>query len=558
MTLPPLLVPRDYQEQAADALWNYFLAFDGHPLVLMPTGTGKSIVIGDFIRRMCFAYPSARAMMATHVETLITQNLEKLLAMWPTAPVGVFSASVGRKDVGFPISFVGVQSAYTCPEVFGFVDILFIDEAHLVSPKDAGMYAMLIEGLRKVNPKLKIVGLTATGWRTDNGPLVGGGVFTDVAIDMTTMAAWNWFVDQGYLSPLYSKRTRFELSAAGVGMVGAEYNMGQLQRKVDKAELTHSAVQEMVQWGHDRHCWMVFAAGINHADHVADVLKKYNIEAVSIHSKCKDPEGRLAAFKRGDYQCAVSMDKLTTGVDVPQIDMIGCLRHTMSSSKWVQMLGRGTRPVYAPGFNLSDVQGRLDAIAAGDKPRGCLVLDFARNTENLGPINNPKIPDKRKKKGGGGSAPVRACPVCMEYCPASARFCHLCGHEFIMKVHMDGQASDLDVMVRTQEPPKVDELAVERVTYHVHHKMNKPDSLQVSYHTANFRLFKEYICFEHGGSASRRASNWWIERAMPTENGVVIPSTTAQAIQLANTLRIPKSIYVWTNKKPPEITGYVY
>lgn len=555
-----MLTPRDYQEDGIDAVFDYFSAFDGNPLVLMPTGTGKSIVLGGAAKRMLWQYPQTRVMVATHVETLIRQNFEKLLVMWPTAPAGIYSAGVGRRDYKDSILFVGVQSAYGCAEIFGRIDVLFVDEAHLVSPKDAGMYAILIEGLRKTNPKLKVVGLTATGWRTDNGPLVGDGIFTDVAIDMTTLSAWNWFVDQGYLAPLYSKRTRFELSADGVGMVGNEYNMGQLQKAVDHEQLSRAAIEETIRWGGDRSCWMVFAAGINHADHIADLLCEYGIEAISIHSKSKDPEGRLNAFKRGDYQCAVSMDKLTTGVDVPQIDLIACMRHTMSSSKWVQMLGRGTRPVYAPGFDLTTQEGRVASMAASVKPAGCLVLDFARNTENLGPVNNPIIPErKKKKKGGGGGAPVRCCPVCLEYNPASVRFCQVCRHEFPMKVHMDGTASNLDVMVRDVPAPQVDEMDVERVTYHVHHKLNKPDSLKVSYFTTNYRMFNEYICFEHGGGATRRATNWWNERAQAAPGQPVrIPVSTAEAHSLVECLRIPKKIRVWVNKKTPEIMSYVY
>lgn len=555
-----MLVPRDYQDEAVDAIFDYFNAFDGNPLVLMPTGTGKSVVLGGAGKRMLWQYPGTRIMVATHVEKLIRQNFQKLLQMWPTAPAGIYSAGVGRRDYKDNILFVGIQSAYGCAEIFGRIDVLFIDEAHLVSPKDAGMYATLIEKLRAINPKLKVVGLTATGWRTDNGPLVGGGIFTDVAIDMTTMAAWNWFIDQGYLAPLYSKRTKFELSAEGVGMVGNEYNMAQLQDKVDKEQLSRAAIEEMLHWGGDRNCWMIFAAGVNHCEHVADLLNEYGVPAVAIHSKSKNPEKLTDAFAAGEYRAAVSMNKLTTGVDVPNIDLIGCMRHTMSSSLWVQMLGRGTRPLYAPGHDLSTKEGRLASMAASDKARGCLVLDFARNTENLGPVNNPIIPMKRKgKKGGGGGAPVRACPVCLEYNPAGVRFCQVCHYEFPMKVHMDGTASNLDVMVRDVPAPQVDELVVERVTYHVHHKLNKPDSLKVSYFTTNYRMFNEYICFEHGGGATRRAVNWWAERAQPQPGQPVrMPVSTNEAHALVDCLRIPKKIRVWVNKKTPEIMSYVY
>jgi len=555
-----MIVPRDYQDDGVDALFDYFSAFDGNPLVLMPTGTGKSVVLGEAAKRMLWRYPGTRVMIATHVETLIRQNFDKLLQLWPTAPAGVYSAGIGRRDYKDSILFVGVQSAYGCAEIFGWIDVLFVDEAHLVSPKDAGMYATLIAALQKTNPKLKVVGLTATGWRTDNGPLVGGGIFTDVAIDMTTMAAWNWFVDQGYLSPLYSKRTRFELSAEGVGMVGNEYNMGQLQAKVDKEQLSRTAIEEMISLGGDRNCWMVFGAGVNHCEHVADLLNEYGVSAVAIHSKSKKPESLIEAFREGEYRAAVSMNKLTTGVDVPQIDLIGCMRHTMSSSLWVQMLGRGTRPLYTAGHDLLTTQGRLTSIAAGHKPRGCLVLDFARNTENLGPVNNPIIPMKRKgKKGGGGGAPVRACPVCLEYNPASVRFCKVCSYEFPLKTYMDGVASHLDVMVRSVEAPQVDELDVERVTYHVHHKLNKPDSLKVSYFTHSYRMFNEFICFEHGGGAARRASNWWIERAQAAPGEPLrVPVTIAEAHSVVDCLRIPKKIRVWINKKTPEIMSYVY
>lgn len=61
----------------------------------------------------------------------------------------------------------------------------------------------------------------------------------------------------------------------------------------------------------------------------------------------------------------VNNNVLTTGFDDPEIDLIAVLRHTASSPLWVQMLGRGTRPVYAPGFDLNTTGGRLAAIEVG-------------------------------------------------------------------------------------------------------------------------------------------------------------------------------------------------
>lgn len=561
-----MLIPRDYQHDAHGKLWSYFETDDGNPLVLMPTGTGKSLIPAMFIQSMFALYPGSRCMMATHVETLIEQNFAKLVEAWPAAPAGIFSAGLGRRDAHLPITFGGVQSMYDKAVIFGRIDILFIDEAHLVSPKEAGMYAQLIEALKAINPKLKIIGLTATGWRTDNGPLVGGGIFTDVAVDMTTLEAWNWFVDVGYLAPLVSKRTQLHIDADGVPMLGGEYNMRRLEEHVDKIHITRQAVEELLWWAdqENRNCWMVFATGVNHCEHIVEVMQEYGIDAVAIHSKSKNPGDLIRDFKAGRYRAAVSMNKLTTGVDIPQIDLIGVMRHTMSSSLWVQMLGRGTRPVFAPGWNLHNWQERLRAIAASVKPNGCRVCDFARNTENLGPINDPIVPERRKKGKGGrtGKAPIKICAKCLEHNHPSARFCKACEDEFPLNVYMDGVSSDLDVMVRApvlQPDPVVELLDVVNVTYNVHNKKNKPTSLRVSYFckgTGNMpRMFSEYICLEHHGPARDRAERWWRERC-----GTVTPDTVARAIDQRDKLRIPQRIRVWINPptKHPEIQSYEY
>lgn len=564
-----MLTPRDYQYHAHDELWRYFERDSGNPLVLMPTGTGKSLIPAMFIQSMLFQYPGSRAMLATHVEKLIEQNFAKLLQAWPTAPAGIYSAGLDRRDIGLPIIFGGVQSMYQRAAEFGWVDVLFIDEAHLVSTKEAGMYATLIAALRAINPKLKIVGLTATGWRSDNGPLVGSGIFTDIAVDMTTLEAWNYFVDAGYLAPLVSKRTHMHLSAEGVQMLGNDYNLGQLEKAVDKEHLTRQAVEEMRWWAdtENRNCWMVFGVGVNHCEHVADVLNDMGIPAVAIHSKSKNPGKLIEDFAAGRWRAAVSMNKLTTGVDIPQIDLIGVMRHTMSSNLWVQMLGRGTRPVYAPGWDLGHYQNRLAAMAASIKPNGCRVCDFARNTENLGPINDPVVPERKKNRKGSGSrpAPFKVCGKCNEYNHPSARFCKACGDEFPLNVYMDGVSSDLDVMVRapvvvTQPDPVVDRLFVVNVTYNVHRKKNKPDSLRVSYFCKGSgnvpRMYSEYICFEHIGKAQERAVRWWRDRCVNAD----VPTTVERALQLTDYLRIPRYIRVWTNppSNHPEIQDYEY
>lgn len=564
-----MITPRDYQGDARDALWAYFEEFSGNPLVLMPTGTGKSIVIGDFCRSALFAWPHTRIMAITHVETLIKQNYEKLLALWPAAPAGIYSAGLNRRDTIQQIIFAGIQSVYDKPGLFPWVDLLIIDEAHLVSPKDETMYQTFIDALKAVNPQLKVIGLTATAWRLGLGSLVGNGIFTDVAIDMTTPAAWNYFVDQGYLAPLHSKKTVLRLDDTNIKVVGGEYSDASQQREIDKEDLTRQAVEELIYWGNaeNRNCWMLFATGVKHCEHVAEMLDSYGIPAVAIHSKAKNAADRLAAFKAGEYRAAVSMNKLTTGVDVEQIDLMGVLRFTKSSALWVQMLGRGTRPAYAPGYDLRTAEGRHAAIAAGPKPSGCRVCDFAHNTERLGPINNPVVssPKGAKKKSSQG-APVRVCPACAEYVHASHRSCPECGYEFGMVIRIEGTSSDAEVMTREPQPePRVILVDIDRVTYHYHQRRasTKPPTLRVSYYTTGEvpQKHEEWIAFEHEGTARTRAENWWRER-LPLEwpSSTPAPQTIQQALEWTSYLQIPKRLKVWVNPPNgrPRIQGYEY
>lgn len=542
---------RDYQEAAVCSIFEYFASGKtGNPIVAMPTGTGKSIVLGEFIKRALQTYPGTRVMKLTHVKELVSQNLDKLLQLWPEAPAGVYSAGLKRKEQGCPITFGGVASvAKASPSIFGRIDLLLIDECHLVSQKETTMYRVIIDVLKSINPSLKVIGFTATHYRLGHGMLTeSGGIFTDVCFDLTRMDAFNWFIDQGYLATLIPRTTAAEFDLSEVHIHGGEYKQDELQAAVDKSEITYAACQELRQWGHDREHWLLFASGIEHAEHVASCLQSMGVAATFVHSKMSADlrDSRIAEFVAGKYRAMINNGILTTGFDFPGIDLIGMLRATLSPGLWVQMLGRGTRPVYAQGFDLSTIEGRHDAIKNGPK-QNCLVLDFAGNTRRLGPINDPVLP--RKKGKGKGQAPVKVCEVCGTYNHASVRFCASCSHEFPRHLKIGEQAST-DELIATQEV-KTAIFKVDRVTYSKHHKQDFPDSIQVSYY-CGLRMFKEWVCLEHDGFASKKARDWWRKRSI----GYPPPDTTAEAMELIASLKEPIHIRVWLKSKYDDILGY--
>lgn len=555
----PTIIPHYYQEEAVQSIFDYYAnGGEGNPVVAMPTGTGKSVVIGEFIRRIFEKWPRQRVMMLTHVKELIEQNAEKLETLWPAAPVGIFSAGLNQKVAGLPITFAGVQSAVKSALSFGHIDLVLIDECHLVSPEDNTSYQKLLKILRTVNPKLKVVGFSATPFRLGLGMITDGGIFTDVCYNITGVRAFVRLIEDGFLCPLIPMQTKVQLDVTGVGKSGGEFIERQLQLAVDKEEITRAAIREALEAMSDRQYIMVFASGVQHAENITRILREYGQSAVCAHSKMrKQADENKAAFGRKEHRFIVSNNQLTTGVDYPHVDGIIMLRPTASPGLWVQMLGRGTRVVYHrfDGFNISIKEHRLKAIELSDK-HDCLVLDFAGNTMRLGPINDPTIPRKKGEKTG--EIPIKICSGenlinglgCGVYNHISARFCCGCKSEFSFKIKISHVASTKELIVRDE--PVVEVLPVDRVTYAVHKKKGSPDSLKVSYY-CGINRYTEYVVAWHPKTISARAKSWWKKRI-----DVPLPENAEKANELASQLKIPKTIRVWTNKKYPEILSYEF
>jgi DNA repair protein RadD len=543
------LILRDYQNDAVKSIYDYYADGNtGNPIVAMPTGTGKSLVIGDFVKGACTAFYDQRIMMLTHVKELIEQNFEKLVTLWPTAPAGIFSAGLKRRETHCRITFGGIGSVSGNAHLFGKVDLILIDECHLVSPKASTMYRKFIKELKEINPNLKVIGFTATPYRLGLGHLTDGDLFDDVCYDITGIDAFNKLVAEAYLAPLTAKRTDMEFDMSDVKIQGGEYVTSQMQAAVDKEQLTYQAVQEIIQYGSKRKHWLIFAAGIDHANNICEMLDTFNISCVSIHSKmsAQERDQALIDYKAGKYQAAVNNNVLTTGFDFPGIDLIAALRPTSSPGLWVQMLGRGTRPVFEDGFDLSTINGRHEAMAASHK-QNCLVLDFAGNTRRLGPINDPVLP-KRKGAKGGGVAPVRICEACNTYNHASARVCIECGAEFPRELKIHGTAYTDEVMKSSM--PVIETFPVTKVIYTEHRKQNRPPAIQVTYY-CGLRIFKEWVCLEHENFAGKKAREWWRERSAEEP-----PSTTADALKGMDRVAVPTHIRVWLKKPYPEVKAY--
>lgn len=539
---------RYYQEEAIHAIYRYLESSDGNGIIGAPGSTGKSVIIAEFLRSIFTYYRGQRALMLTHVKELISQNYDEIKGIWPTAPIGIYSAGLGKKEI-HPITFAGIQSVAKKAHLFGHIDLILIDECHLVSPKDETSYQVFINELKKKNPFLRVIGFTATYYRLGQGKLTEpfeykgktvNPLFSDIIYDLTTLEAFNRLIREGFISPLVPKRTKFELDVSEVDVVGGDYVTSQLQHAVDRSGITNKALDELLfhARNENRKCWLIFATGVEHAEHIAAELRERGVWAQAIHSKTpkEDRDAWIRHFKKPTdvERCLVTNNVLTTGFNCPQIDLLGILRNTLSTSLWVQLLSRGTRP--APG------------------KKDCLVLDFAGNTRRLGAINDPMIP-KPKGEKQDGEARVKECMQCGTYNHAAVRFCTCCGNEFPRMVKFK-ETAGTDVLIKSVEM-EIKNFDVTEVSYRkwAPRHSTKPPSLLVTYSCGPIQKFSEWVCLQHEGFASKKARDWWRERAPMSDDP---PSTIDDALLEVEDLIVPKTIKVLVNKTHPQILKYEF
>jgi len=522
---------RAYQTEAINAIYDYFQKNTGNPLVVMPTGTGKSVVIAEFLRGALNTWSDTRVIVLTHVRELIQQNFNAMLRSWPEAPAGIYSAGLNRRDLDQQIVFAGIQSIYKRAYEVQRCDLVLIDEAHLLGTGDTGMYRTFLKQLREINPELKVIGFTATPYRMDQGLLCGGegAIFTDIAYDVPILK----MVEQGYLSPLIPKATKTRLNVKGVHTRGGEFIAKELEDAVNIDEVNRAAVAELVSAGEDRGSWLIFCCGVSHAKAIRDVVREHGISCEMVSGETPAPERDrvLRGFKDGSIRCVTNMNVLTTGFDAPGVDMIGMLRPTKSQSLYVQMLGRGTR------------------IAEGKDD--CIVLDFATNTHRHGPVDtiNARIKAPPAKSGEKGDAMAKECPSCHTLCALAAKVCPTCAFVFPVTVKFSGK-SDTGALLSTQI--KSEWLPVNGVSYALHEKEGKTPSMRVTYQ-CGIQQYREWICVQHSGFPGDKAAVWWKNRSP-----IPMPKIAAEAVRLSRNLRAPKNIRVRPSGQYFDIIGYQF
>lgn len=524
---------RPYQESAYSAVIDFWAKGGENPLVEMATGTGKSLVSAVLDQRLVEQYSDLRILNLTHVRELIEQNYKELVSLWPWAPAGIYSAGMGRRELHAQIVFGGIQSIYTKAKQLGHVDIVKIDEAHLISSNSESMYGKLLGDLTAINPELRCVGLTATPYRTDTGRLDEGDVRLFDEIVFTYSIADG--IKDGYLAPLVSKATATGFDLGGVGRRGGDYIAGALQAACDKDATTMAAVTEIVAMGENRRSWLAFCAGVEHAHHVAAEIKRRGITCGVITGDTpKGERDRLIEdHKAGRIRCLTNNSVLTTGYNNPMVDLMAMLRPTLSPGLYVQMAGRGTR-------------------TAPDKTN-CLVLDFAGNVKKHGPVDavEPRAPGK-----GDGEAPVKECPNCHSLIHLSLMECPDCGYNFPKEEKPKHEAKASTAPILATGAPEW--LPVLTRGFRLHQKEGGKDTVRVEFF-ANYTTYRSWLCPGHTGYAKTKSDQFWKQHGgeMPAPSSVEEFLDRVDELQDTAQIQVRPSGRYWevVGMKAGEITG---
>lgn len=478
---------RPYQRKAIDMTYDWLRANDGHPCLVLPTGAGKSVVIAELCREAVQNYPETRILMLTHVKELISQNYEKMRSLWANAPIGIYSAGLNRKELSEPITFAGIQSIRTKADQVGHVDLVIIDECHLVGHKDEGGYREFLKALEVINPAVRIIGLTASPYRLGHGLITEKPAIFDDLIEPVSIEELQAL---GYLSNLKSKVTGSKLDVSGVHKRGGEYIESELQEACDTDVKNRSVVDEVILRAENRKAWLFFCAGVDHAVHIKETLIEKGIVAEVVTGKTPSGERSriLADFKYGKIRALTNANILTTGFDYQDIDLIAMLRPTMSPGLYLQMAGRGFR-----------VKSHTDH---------CLVLDFAGVIEQHGPVTAIRTPNKKEE--GNGVPPSKECPECGEIVAAQLRECP-CGYVFPVK--------DKDDVLELRHDDIMGKDLPEMEVYHWDWKIqvskaSGKEMLVVTYYGGlSTTPIREYLCIYHDGFAGSKAKKLLIEIA---------------------------------------------
>jgi DNA repair protein RadD len=399
---------RDYQQEAVTATLEHFRKSNDSAVIVLPTGSGKSLVIAELAR-----LAKRKILILTHVKELVEQNHQKYESYGLTA--GIYSAGLKKKENQYQVTFASIQSAARNLADFSQqYSLIIIDECHRVNMadhdnakeqeqdekqelQDLNQYQKIIYQLKESNPDIKLLGLTATPYRLGMGWIYRrhyrGMVRSENARPFEHCIyelPLRYLIKRQYLTePKLVDATieHYDFSSLRENASG-EYNPTDVNHLLNKNHrVTQGIIEQVIELAEKRQGVMIFAATVDHAKEIFSYLPTLQSALITGATDNTERAHLIKGFKLKKFKYLVNVSVLTTGFDAPHVDMIAILRPTQSVSLYQQIIGRGLR--------------------LSDNKKDCLVIDYTGNDFDL------YQPEVGEKKPNSQSQPVQVnCPSC--------------------------------------------------------------------------------------------------------------------------------------------------
>lgn len=363
---------REYQVEAADAV---FEAWDDGvfppPAVILPTGSGKSVTMGEIVRRLHVRGGEGKIVVLAHRGELLRQLKRAVHQLDDSIRVGTVKAQTREYDCDVLVASVQtLASSWEHLAEIGDVRAVLVDECHHYAAETyRGVLGEL--GAFDVVDATPVVGFTATMWRSDGGlESLWSPVYEKDLI---------WAIEQGFLvRPRGLVVVCDSIDLSDVRVEAGEYVRSELEEAMMAS--VQSTVTAMETHCRDRAC-IVFAAGVDHAYSLAESLSEAGLPAeVVVGSMSEDErQGVYDRFNSGVLHSMVTVTVLTEGADFPRCDCVVMARPTRSKSLHSQQVGRALRLYVDP--------------VSGVEKRDALVLDLAGHTRSLSLMDLSRVDD---------------------------------------------------------------------------------------------------------------------------------------------------------------------
>lgn len=539
---------RDYQISAVETIVATSLR-ERYVLLQLSTGGGKTIIFSELIRRYQHEY-NMRILVLAHRKELIEQAADKLLRVWPEAPIGIACAGVdARADLHQPVVIGSVQTVVNRLELCRPFHLVIIDEAHRLPPRNVkSQYQTLLLKMESLYPQLRVLGVTATPYRLGHGYIYGR---------ECKKGHENWFENlhfsvrlldlqsRGYLVPIRAKEAEnIDDELRTIRTSGGDWNLGDLSDLMSNEFHVNSAVHAYREYGEGRRHVVVFCVTIDHAKRVRDAFARAGFDADCVHSQMpmEDRQRILHNFDAGRLHILCNVGVLTEGWDCTCVDCILLCRPTKSPGLHVQIVGRGLRP--HPG------------------KENLLVLDLSGNMRRHGPLDDPNV--VIPGSGGNGSTPSsddegykKLCPRCKLLVRKTTVECPECGYLWEVADRIAMREITLGTQSHLARPKKMRLMDI-TPRYHISKAGNAMLKLIVAVKDGEKGnlMTTFYHFWDVEGNASKYGRSIFVMRWLRLGGSEPVPATIQEAMRRLDELRWPEEVLVKQDGQYLKVSGW--